>query len=69
MRRPISKPFVTNFGYEFNGFRWKASWKPVTSNRFDSKAFQAAGYADLYKQYSKTSTTRRFLCNPVALPV
>lgn len=55
--------------FTISGYGWKASWKPVTSNRFDSKAFQAAGYADLYKQFQKASTTRRFLCNPVALPV
>lgn len=53
--------------FTISGYGWKASWKPVTSNRFDSKAFQAAGYADLYKQFQKASTTRRFLCNPVAI--
>lgn len=53
--------------FTISGYGWKASWKEVTSNRFDSKAFQAAGYADLYKQFQKASTTRRFLCNPVAV--
>ena len=49
-----------------SGFGWKASYKEVTSQRLDSKALKA-DYADLYKQYSKPSTTRRFLCNPVAV--
>lgn len=51
-----------------SGFGWNASYKEVTSNRFDSKEFKAAGYADLYKQYSHPQTTRRFLCKPVAVP-
>ena len=42
------------------GDGWKASWKNVTSSRFDSKAFRAA-HADLYTEYSKTVTTCRFL--------
>ena len=51
-----------------SGFGWNASFKEVTSNRFDSKEFKAAGYADLYKQYSHPQTSRRFLCKPVAVP-
>ena len=51
-----------------SGFGWNASYKEVTSNRFDSKEFKAAGYADLYKQYSHPQTSRRFLCKPVAIP-
>ena len=51
-----------------SGFGWNASYKEVTSNRFDSKEFKAAGYADLYKQYSHPQTSRRFLCKPVAVP-
>ena len=39
------------------GDGWKASWKNVNSQRFDSKAFKA-DHADLYGQYSKTTTTR-----------
>lgn len=42
------------------GNGWKASWKNVTSSRFDSKAFKAA-HADLYTAYSKPVTTCRFL--------
>lgn len=42
------------------GDGWKASWKNVTSSRFDSKAFKA-DHADLYTAYSKPTTTCRFL--------
>ncbi len=41
------------------GDGWKASWKNVTSSRFDSKAFKA-DHADLYGLYSKPTTTCRF---------
>ena len=41
------------------GDGWKASWKNVSSSRFDSKAFKA-DHADLYGQYSKNTTTTRF---------
>lgn len=51
-----------------SGYGWNASFKEVTSNRFDSKEFKAAGYSELYKQYSHPQTSRRFLCKPVALP-
>ena len=42
------------------GDGWKASWKNVNSQRFDSKPFKA-DHADLYGQYSKTTTTTRFV--------
>ena len=42
------------------GDGWKATWKNVNSNRFDSKAFKA-DYADLYTAYSKATTTTRFV--------
>ena len=41
------------------GDGWKATWKNVTSSRFDSQAFKA-DHADLYGQYSKTTVTTRF---------
>ena len=41
------------------GADWRITWKPVTASRFDSKAFKA-DHADLYGQYSKTTTSRRF---------
>lgn len=42
------------------GDGWRASWKNINSSRFDSKAFKAA-HADLYSQYSKATTTTRFV--------
>lgn len=42
------------------GDGWKTSWKNVNSSRFDSKSFKA-DHADLYSQYSKTTTTTRFI--------
>lgn len=42
------------------GDGWRASWKNVNSSRFDSKAFKA-DHADLYRAYSKQTTTCRFL--------
>lgn len=38
---------------------FKIRWTPVTSNRFDSKAFQCK-YADLYKQFTKAIESKRF---------
>lgn len=34
-------------------------WKPVKSSRFDTTAFKKT-HADLYAQYTKPTTTRRF---------
>ena len=42
------------------GDGWKASWKNVSSSRFDSKKFKV-DHADLYSQYSKATTTTRFV--------
>ncbi len=42
------------------GDGWKASWKNVTSSRFDSKRFKA-DHADLYGQYSKATVSTRFV--------
>ena len=47
------------------GDGWKASWKNVNSNRFDSKRFKA-DHSDLYAAYSKATTTTRFLVNATA---
>ena len=44
------------------GDGWKASWKNVNSSRFDSKRFKA-DHADLYGQYSKATTSTRFVLN------
>lgn len=50
-----------------SGFGWNASYKPVTSNRLDSKALKT-DHADIYAAYTKAQTSRRFLCKPVAVP-
>ena len=42
------------------GDGWKATWKNVSSSRFDSKRFKA-DHSDLYGQYSKPTTTTRFV--------
>lgn len=39
---------------------FKIRYTTVTSNRFDSKAFKAT-HADLYSQYTKQTTSRRFI--------
>jgi len=38
---------------------FKVRWQTVTSKRFDSTAFKAT-HGELYSQYSKPTTTRRF---------
>jgi len=38
---------------------FKVRWTTVTSQRFDSTAFKVT-YGELYSQYSKPTTTRRF---------
>ncbi len=42
------------------GDGWKATWKNVSSTRFDSKAFKA-DHADLYSAYSKATVSTRFI--------
>lgn len=44
---------------ELRAGEYKITWKPVTSARFDSTAFKAT-HRDLYEQYTKQQTTRRF---------
>lgn len=41
------------------GTDWKITWKAVTSNRLDGKALKAA-LPDVYSQFCRTSTSRRF---------
>lgn len=45
---------------ELIGDEHKATYKAVVSNRFDSKAFKAAGFTQLYEDYTKPSTSMRF---------
>ncbi len=42
------------------GTDWKVTWKAVTSSRLDSKALKAA-LPDVYGQFCKSSTARRFV--------
>lgn len=42
------------------GDEHKATYKAVTSSRFDSKAFKAAGHEELYKLFTKSSISMRF---------
>ena len=44
---------------ELRAGEYKVTWKPVTSARFDATAFKAT-HAELYRQYSRETTTRRF---------
>jgi Phage-related protein, predicted endonuclease len=45
---------------EMSGNGWKATWKAVTSMRFDSKTFKTA-HPDLFAQFSKEQTVCRFV--------
>jgi len=38
----------------------KITWKTITTTRFDSAAFKLS-HADLFQQYSKVTTSRRFV--------
>jgi len=42
------------------GADWKVTWKAVTSKRFDSAAFKKT-HSELYDQYTKETTSKRFL--------
>ena len=44
---------------------YRVTWKHVTSNRFDSTSFKAT-HAELYSQYVRPSTSRRFIVSNVA---
>lgn len=44
---------------ELNAGEYKIRFTTVTSNRFDSKSFKAL-YSDLYKQFTKQTSSRRF---------
>ncbi|MCC8099772.1 MAG: hypothetical protein LIO78_06885 [Clostridiales bacterium] len=49
---------------ELTGDGWRATWKNVSSSRFDQKAFQAEHPA-LAARYRKATTTTRFLVGSV----
>ena len=42
------------------GTSCKVTWKTITTTRFDSAAFKIA-HAHLFSQYSKSTTSRRFV--------
>lgn len=42
------------------GTDWKVTWKAVISKRFDSAAFKKT-HGELYEQYTKETTSKRFL--------
>lgn len=42
------------------GDDWKATWKPMQSTHFDSKAFKVA-FPDLYEQFTRSTEIRRFV--------
>ncbi|MBE6964578.1 MAG: hypothetical protein E7441_00915 [Ruminococcaceae bacterium] len=44
---------------EISTNEYKVRYKQVTSTRFDSTAFKSK-YADLYEQFTKTTTFKRF---------
>ena len=44
---------------ELRAGEYRVTWKPVASARFDSMAFKAT-HAELYAQYTKQTTARRF---------
>ena len=43
-----------------SGKDYTITWKTVTTNRFDSAAFKLT-HADLFRQYSKSVTSRRLV--------
>ena len=45
---------------ELRGITARVSWKTVVSSRFDSAAFKLT-HAELFRQYSKATTSRRFV--------
>ena len=42
------------------GTSCKITWKTITTTRFDSPAYKAT-HADLFAQYSRATTSRRFI--------
>ena len=42
------------------GTDYRVTWKTVVTNRFDSAAFKLP-HADLFAQFSRSTTTRRFV--------
>ncbi len=54
------KDYMTAAGVDtLAGTDFKITWKEVSSNRLDSAALKR-DHAELYSQYTRTSTARRF---------
>ena len=59
--KELLKAYMTEAGIDtLIGDEHKATYKEVVSSRFDSKAFKADGYEDLYKAYQTPSASMRF---------
>ena len=56
----IKNQMVADGRTEYIGTEHKATYKEVVRSTFDSKSFKADGYDELYKAYSKPSSTMRF---------
>lgn len=55
------KAYMLSLGIDsVTGDDFKVTWKPVSSTRFDSKAFKGCN-PELYKLFTKTTETRRFV--------
>lgn len=46
--------------YELSGDDWKVTWNMVSSNRFSQSEFKSA-HPDLFKEYLRESSSRRFI--------
>ena len=59
IRDSIKAEMLTRDVEELEAGAYIVRWTSVLSNRFDSTAFKKA-YGDLYKAFTKQSTSRRF---------
>lgn len=56
----IKKEMTARNVEEMTGDDYKITWKAVVSRRFDSAAFRST-HSELFNQYTKESTSRRFI--------
>lgn len=59
LRDEIKAEMLTNKTEEMTAGRFIVRWTSVLSNRFDTTAFKRE-HAEMYKLYTKQSTSRRF---------
>ena len=59
LRDEIKAKMLTRNTEEMSVGQYIIRWTSVLSNRFDTTGFKKA-YADLYKQYTKQTASRRF---------